>query len=197
MPARAPSPPSYPRRSRRPPRRGRGVRLRHRPRLGLLLAKLVITGADRTQALQRAARALDEFQVEGMATALTFHRTVVRDKAFTSDPFDVHTRWIETEFDNTIPPFTPSTRRRPTRTGRRAGRPSSSRSAASGSKSRSPRRWACPPPGPPRGRLAQAKRKAPKKSGSAASGDALASPMQGTIVKLAVGGATRSPRATW
>ncbi|SDP21040.1 ATP-binding protein, partial [Actinacidiphila guanduensis] len=76
-----------------------------------LLAKLIVTGATREQALQRAARALGEFTVEGMATALPFHRAVVADPAFApkdGGPFSVHTRWIETEFDNTIPPFTPT-----------------------------------------------------------------------------------------
>src|SRR5690348_5596639 len=70
-----------------------------------LLAKLIVTGENRDEALARARRALDEFQVEGMATALTFHRAVVRDPAFTSDPFTVFTRWIETEFENTIAPY--------------------------------------------------------------------------------------------
>ena len=70
-----------------------------------LLAKLIVTGATREQALQRAARALAEFNVEGMATAIPFHRAVVADPAFTADPFTVHTRWIETEFANDIPPF--------------------------------------------------------------------------------------------
>ncbi|MDT0574554.1 acetyl-/propionyl-CoA carboxylase subunit alpha, partial [Streptomyces sp. DSM 3412] len=67
--------------------------------------------ATRKQALQRAARALEEFTVEGMATAIPFHRAVVTDPAFapeltgSTDPFTVHTRWIETEFVNTIQPF--------------------------------------------------------------------------------------------
>ncbi|MFE4778316.1 ATP-grasp domain-containing protein, partial [Streptomyces sp. NPDC056713] len=76
-----------------------------------LLAKLIVTGATREQALQRAARALAEFDVEGMATAIPFHRAVVVDPAFTSDPFTIHTRWIETEFVNEIKPFaaTPDT----------------------------------------------------------------------------------------
>jgi acetyl-CoA/propionyl-CoA carboxylase biotin carboxyl carrier protein len=68
-----------------------------------LLAKLVVTGADRAQALQRAARALAEFTVEGVATALPFHRAVVADPAFASETFNVHTRWIETDFVNAIP----------------------------------------------------------------------------------------------
>jgi acetyl-CoA/propionyl-CoA/long-chain acyl-CoA carboxylase, biotin carboxylase, biotin carboxyl carrier protein len=74
-----------------------------------LLAKLVVTGSNRQQALQRARRALAEFEVGGMATVLPFHRAVVDDPAFApadpAEPFRVHTRWIETDFVNTIPPF--------------------------------------------------------------------------------------------
>jgi acetyl-CoA/propionyl-CoA carboxylase, biotin carboxylase, biotin carboxyl carrier protein len=72
-----------------------------------LLAKLIVTGATREEALERSRRALAELQVEGMATALSFHRVVVSDPAFVAADgnFTVHTRWIETEFDNTIPPF--------------------------------------------------------------------------------------------
>ncbi|MFD5771649.1 acetyl/propionyl/methylcrotonyl-CoA carboxylase subunit alpha, partial [Streptomyces sp. NPDC127049] len=73
-----------------------------------LLAKLIVTGATREQALQRAARALEEFRVEGMATAIPFHRAAVVDPDFTADPFRVHTRWIETEFVNEIKPFAPA-----------------------------------------------------------------------------------------
>jgi acetyl-CoA/propionyl-CoA carboxylase biotin carboxyl carrier protein len=69
-----------------------------------MLAKLVVTGVTREQALERARRALDEFVVEGLPTVLPFHRAVVRDDAFTSAPFTVHTSWIETEFANTIEP---------------------------------------------------------------------------------------------
>jgi acetyl-CoA/propionyl-CoA carboxylase biotin carboxyl carrier protein len=69
-----------------------------------LLAKLIVTGSDRRQALERSRRALAEFQVEGMATVLPFHRLVVDDPAFAED-FTVHTRWIETEWDNTVAPF--------------------------------------------------------------------------------------------
>src|SRR3954451_22721752 len=73
-----------------------------------LLAKLVITGRDRTQAIERSRRALAEFTVAGMPTVLPFHRAVVSDPAFApadGQPFSVHTRWIETEFDNTIEPW--------------------------------------------------------------------------------------------
>ncbi|WP_367141076.1 MULTISPECIES: biotin carboxylase N-terminal domain-containing protein [Streptomyces] len=151
-----------------------------------LLAKLIITGATREQALQRAARALGEFTVEGMATAIPFHRAVVADPAFTADPFHVHTRWIETEFVNTIEPFTGAgaggeedeeAAGRETVVVEVGGKrlevslPSSlgmtlARTAAAGG--------------------AKPKRRAAKKAGSAASGDALTSPMQGTIVKVAV-----------
>ncbi|NGN68705.1 ATP-grasp domain-containing protein [Streptomyces sp. A7024] len=150
-----------------------------------LLAKLVITGATRTQALQRAARALGEFTVEGMATAIPFHRAVVVDPAFTADPFKVHTRWIETEFNNEIKPYTGATADADTdeETGRETvvvevggkrlevslpgglGMTMARTAAAAG---------------------ARPKRRAAKKSAAAASGDALASPMQGTIVKVAV-----------
>jgi acetyl-CoA/propionyl-CoA carboxylase biotin carboxyl carrier protein len=73
-----------------------------------LLAKLIVTGSDRAQALERSRRALAEFQVEGMATVLPFHRLVVADAAFapsSDEHFTVHTRWIETEWDNTVTPF--------------------------------------------------------------------------------------------
>ncbi|GAA2376255.1 biotin carboxylase N-terminal domain-containing protein [Streptomyces cuspidosporus] len=147
-----------------------------------LLAKLIVTGATRSQALQRAARALAEFQVEGMATAIPFHRAVVVDPAFTSEPFTIHTRWIETEFHNTIAPFTPTgTDEAEEPTGRETvvvevggKRLEVSLPASLGVATA------------PGGGSKKPKRKAVKKSGAAASGDALASPMQGTIVKVAV-----------
>ncbi|MFD5894285.1 MULTISPECIES: acetyl/propionyl/methylcrotonyl-CoA carboxylase subunit alpha [unclassified Streptomyces] len=149
-----------------------------------LLAKLIITGATREQALQRAARALGEFQVEGMATAIPFHRAVVTDPAFTADPFTIHTRWIETEFVNTIPAFAApadgDTDDEPGREtvvvevgGKRleVSLPSSLGMSLART-------------GLAAG--ARPKRRATKKAGSAATGDTLASPMQGTIVKVAV-----------
>ncbi|PZG20983.1 acetyl-/propionyl-CoA carboxylase subunit alpha [Micromonospora craterilacus] len=148
-----------------------------------LLAKVIVTGETRTEALERARRALDEMVVEGMATALPFHRLVVRDPAFTAEPFTVHTRWIETEFDNTVPPFTAAAgavagpAERDTVVvevgGKRlevtlpAGLGAGTSTAAPAAKK--PTR---------RGGGATA--------GAAASGDALTSPMQGTIVKIAV-----------
>ncbi|GAA4004626.1 biotin carboxylase N-terminal domain-containing protein [Streptomyces marokkonensis] len=155
-----------------------------------LLAKLIVTGRTRAEALQRASRALEEFQVEGMATAIPFHRAVVQDPAFapeltgSTDPFTVHTRWIETEFVNEIKPFTaPAGTEADEESGRETvvvevggkrlevslpsslGMSLARTGLAAGAKT---------------------KRRAAKKSGPAASGDTLASPMQGTIVKIAV-----------
>ncbi|WP_405538287.1 acetyl/propionyl/methylcrotonyl-CoA carboxylase subunit alpha [Streptomyces antimycoticus] len=149
-----------------------------------LLAKLIVTGATRTQALQRAARALAEFQVEGMATAIPFHQAVVVDPAFTSEPFTIHTRWIETEFNNTIAPFAP--------TGMDEADEPTARETVVVEVGGKRLEISLPAvlglavsPGEVAG-TKKPKRKAVKKSGSAASGDALASPMQGTIVKVAV-----------
>jgi acetyl-CoA/propionyl-CoA carboxylase, biotin carboxylase, biotin carboxyl carrier protein len=69
-----------------------------------LVAKLIITGASRREALERARRALGEFEIDGMPTVLPFHRAVVTDPAFTGDALRVHTRWIETEFAAALPP---------------------------------------------------------------------------------------------
>ncbi|MFI9120245.1 acetyl/propionyl/methylcrotonyl-CoA carboxylase subunit alpha [Streptomyces bikiniensis] len=149
-----------------------------------LLAKLVITGATREQALQRAARALAEFKVEGMATAIPFHRAVVVDPAFTADPFRVHTRWIETEFVNEIKPFAPA--------GADADEDEAGRETIVVEVGGKRLEVSLPSSlGMSLARTglaagAKPKRRAAKKSGPAASGDTLASPMQGTIVKVAV-----------
>ncbi|MDT4927017.1 MAG: acetyl-CoA/propionyl-CoA carboxylase, biotin carboxylase, biotin carboxyl carrier protein [Pseudonocardiales bacterium] len=144
-----------------------------------LLAKLIVTGESRDEALARARRALDEFIVEGMATALPFHRAVVRDEAFTADPFTIFTQWIETEFDNQIEPYgaapAESNEAAPRETivvevgGKRleVSLPAGFGAGGAGS-----------------ARKAAPKRSAGKKSGAAASGDALTAPMQGTIVKV-------------
>jgi acetyl-CoA/propionyl-CoA carboxylase biotin carboxyl carrier protein len=73
-----------------------------------LLAKLIVTGSSREDALERSRRALDEFEVAGLPTVLPFHRKIVRDPAFTSSPFSIYTRWIETDFDNDIEPWSGS-----------------------------------------------------------------------------------------
>jgi len=69
-----------------------------------LLAKLIVTGATREQAIERARRALAEFSIEGLATALPFHRAIMEDPAFTQD-FKVYTSYIENEFNNDIPMY--------------------------------------------------------------------------------------------
>ncbi|MER5490689.1 acetyl/propionyl/methylcrotonyl-CoA carboxylase subunit alpha [Streptomyces sp. NPDC002454] len=151
-----------------------------------LLAKLIVTGATREQALQRAARALEEFRVEGMATAIPFHRKVVADEAFTASPFRIYTRWIESEFVNDIPAFTP--------TGAEADAEESESGRETVVVEVGGKRLEVSLPvslGMSLARTglaagAKPKRRAVKKSGPAASGDALASPMQGTIVKVAV-----------
>ncbi|MDO4910295.1 MAG: acetyl/propionyl/methylcrotonyl-CoA carboxylase subunit alpha [Corynebacterium sp.] len=73
-----------------------------------MLAKLIVWGEDRNQALQRARRALGEYIVEGMPTALPFHRHIVENPAFVGDEngFQVYTKWIEEEWDNPLPPYT-------------------------------------------------------------------------------------------
>ena len=150
-----------------------------------MIAKLIVTGATRAQAAARARRALDEFRIEGMPTVLPFHRAVMADAAFipASGPFSIHTRWIETEFSNEIPAWDPATAGTP---GEDEGRnvitvevggkrlevvlPSSlgTLSSSSNGKTR--------------------KKKRSSRSGAAAgsSGADLVSPMQGTIVKVAV-----------
>lgn len=73
-----------------------------------MLAKLIVTGDSRKQALARASRALAELQIEGLPTVANFHATVIKDQAFApadGQPFSVHTRWIETEFNNTLPAY--------------------------------------------------------------------------------------------
>jgi acetyl-CoA/propionyl-CoA carboxylase biotin carboxyl carrier protein len=150
-----------------------------------LLAKLIVTGSTREEALERSRRALAEFRVEGIATALTFHRAVVDDPAFApvdGSPFQVHTRWIETEFDNQIPAYAgtvdspDASDDRETVTvevdGKRlavtlpAGLGASARPASNGA--------------------AKPGRKRERAAVGGASGDAVAAPMQGTVVKVAV-----------
>ena len=150
-----------------------------------LLAKLIVTGRDRAEALERSRRALDEFEVDGIATALTFHRAVVRDPAFApvspDEAFTVHTRWIETEFDNQIPAYSGSTVVDAPELDRETivlevngKRVAVTMPAGLGAASTAPAKGAGP-----------AKRSA-KKAAGAASSDSLTAPMQGTIVKVEV-----------
>ena len=149
-----------------------------------LIAKLIVTGRDRTQALERSRRALDEFVVDGMPTVIPFHRAVVDDPAYVGDgdKFSVYTTWIETDFDNKIEPYggdvaeadEPGERQKVVVEvgGRRLEvvLPSGLGGIATGGGAAG----------------SKPKRKSGKKSGAAASGDAVTSPMQGTIVKVVV-----------
>jgi acetyl-CoA/propionyl-CoA carboxylase biotin carboxyl carrier protein len=154
-----------------------------------LIAKVIVTGRDRTQALERSRRALAEFVVDGMPTVVPFHRAVVDDPAYigegsdTDGHFGIYTSWIETEFDNQITPYdgTPADGVDPEERqtvvvevgGRRlevslpGGLGSVAAAGATGAAKKPPR-------------------SAGKKAGAAAGGDAVTSPMQGTIVKVTV-----------
>ena len=149
-----------------------------------LLAKLIVTGRDRKEALERSRRALAEFDVEGIATAIPFHRAVVDDPAFApadpDAPFRVHTRWIETEFHNTIPAYS----------GGAEGAPDPQERQTLVVEVDGKRLEVSLPAGMSAGRPAsqsdKPKARAKKPAAAAASGDALVAPMQGTIVKVAV-----------
>ena len=153
-----------------------------------LVAKLVVTGRDRTQALERSRRALDEFVVDGMPTVIPFHRAVVSDPAFVgaSDGDDVQ-RLHDLDRDRLRQPDR-AVRRRLGRGGRArraaAGHRRGRRQAARGRAAR--RAWAAWLPAAPR--LARGSPSGPRARSPAAPsrGDAVASPMQGTIVKVAV-----------
>ena len=147
-----------------------------------LLAKLVVTGSSRQQAIERSRRALAEFEVGGMPTLLPFHRAVLEDPAFISDPFSIHTRWIETEWQGGIEPYAqpadgpaPAVERERITVevgGRRVEVVLPEGLARSGGGTTSGRK---PPSHARKGGGA-----------SAVSGDTLTAPMQGTIVKVAV-----------
>jgi acetyl-CoA/propionyl-CoA carboxylase biotin carboxyl carrier protein len=154
-----------------------------------MLAKLIVYGASRAEALARARRALDEFHVEGLATVIPFDRAVVADPAFVGDEdgFSVHTRWIETEWNNTIEPFT-------------GGEPVDDEDALPRQKVvvevggrrievSLPGDLALAGGGSDPANVIRKKPKARKRgalAGAAASGDAVTAPMQGTVVKVAV-----------
>jgi acetyl-CoA/propionyl-CoA carboxylase biotin carboxyl carrier protein len=157
-----------------------------------LLAKLIVTGAGRQQALERARRALTEFEIGGLPTVLPFHRAVVDDPAFTSEPFSVHTGWIETEFAGAIPAY-PGSPGQAGDAGAGGGQPERERitvevqgkrlevvlpaglGRAGGA--------AAPRPGGPAGRA----RRSARSGAGRGDGDTLTCPMQGTIVKIVAG----------
>ncbi|TQJ57818.1 biotin carboxyl carrier protein /biotin carboxylase [Arthrobacter sp. SLBN-83] len=153
-----------------------------------MLSKLIITGASRPQALQRARRALEEMVVEGIPTVIPFDLAVVSDPAFApaEGPFTVHTRWIETEFSNNLPAWTPD-------------------GTADGEGSAEDRQRVVVEVGGKRlevvlpaslgtpgtataaaGKSGKSKKRSRSAGPAAATGNALTSPMQGTIVKVAV-----------
>jgi len=150
-----------------------------------LLAKLIVTGATRQQALERSRRALAEFTIDGIATALTFHRAVVDDPAFAPEdpeaPFTVHTRWIETEFNNTIPAYSgeaadvESAPERESVVVEVGGKRLEVTLPAGLGSSRTTAKASSAP-----------KRSGGKKAGGGASGNSVAAPMQGTVIKIAV-----------
>ncbi len=151
-----------------------------------LVAKLIITGASREQALQRSRRALAEFVVDGMPTVIPFHAAVVSDAAFApadGKPFAVHTRWIETEYDNQLTPYAGAAADAP-----EAGAREAITVEVGGKRLEVvlPAGFAAAGPAPAAGAGPKARRSGGKKAGAAASGDSLTSPMQGTIVKVAV-----------
>lgn len=157
-----------------------------------LIAKLIVTGRDRTQAIERSRRALSEFEVDGMPTAITFHEVITNDPAWvaSSNPtgegsFDVYTTWIETDFDNQITPYAGAAGE-----AEEAGEKQTVVVEVGG------KRVEVVLPaglggistggGTGGGGAKKPKRSAGKKAGAAASGDSVTSPMQGTIVKVAV-----------
>ncbi|GAA1472293.1 acetyl/propionyl/methylcrotonyl-CoA carboxylase subunit alpha [Corynebacterium felinum] len=150
-----------------------------------MLAKLIVYGETREEALQRSRRALGEYIVEGMPTAIPFHRHIVENPAFVGDgeKFDVYTKWIEEEWDNPIPPYVD---------------PAEAEEAEEATPSQKVvveidgRRVEIALPGDLAlgGGAGGAKKKAKKRrSGgakAAVSGDAVAAPMQGTVIKVNV-----------
>lgn len=136
-----------------------------------LLAKLIVTGATRAQAIERARRALSEFIIEGLPTALPFHRAIVEDPAFTHN-FKIYTSYIENEFNNQILAFTYQLQER-------ESQPAAQSLVAEVNGKRFDIQVHTPAP-------IIKRRRAKQSSIGAAAGTALTSPMQGTVVKVTV-----------
>ena len=136
-----------------------------------LLAKLIVTGATRKEAIERARRALAEFEVGGLATALPFHRAILEDAAYTEE-FKVYTSYIENEFKNEIPAFVAQGSEIQTKV-------AAEKLVAEVNGKRFEIVVHAPEPVVKRHRAKQS-------SGGGASGSGLSSPMQGTVVKIAV-----------
>lgn len=148
-----------------------------------MLAKLIVFGETRDEALQRASRALNEYVVEGMPTVLPFHRHIVENPAFIGDgeKFEVYTKWIEEEWNNPIEPYVDPT----DVDDEEAALPSQKVVVEIDG-----RRVEIALPGDLalRGGAGAPKKKAKKRraggSKAAISGDAVAAPMQGTVIKI-------------
>ena len=136
-----------------------------------LLAKLIVTGATRKEAIERARRALAEFEVDGLATAIPFHRAILQDPAFTQE-FRVYTSYIENEFKNEIPVFAPTIAPLTTRV-------AAEHLVAEVNGKRFDVKLHTPEPVVKRHRAKESKF-------GGAGGTGLTSPMQGTVVKVAV-----------
>ncbi|QIS09264.1 acetyl/propionyl/methylcrotonyl-CoA carboxylase subunit alpha [Nocardia arthritidis] len=156
-----------------------------------MLAKLIVTGETRTQALERARRALAEYEVEGLATVIPFHRAIVSDPAFIGDgtKFDVYTKWIENEWVNTVEPYTGSG----VQAEEDEDQPRQKVVVEVGGRRVEvslPGNFSVGAPGAAAGNGVVRKKPKPRKrggaGGGAASGDAVTAPMQGTVVKVAV-----------
>ncbi|HKS01468.1 MAG TPA: biotin carboxylase N-terminal domain-containing protein [Arthrobacter sp.] len=153
-----------------------------------MLSKLIVTGASRPQALQRARRALEEMVVEGIPTVIPFDLAVVSHPAFApaEGPFSVHTRWIETEFANDLPAWTPNGA---APEGEEAGERRTVVVEVGGKRLEVALPASLGFSGTATAGAKPGKSKKRSRGGgatAAAGGDALTSPMQGTIVKVAV-----------
>lgn len=150
-----------------------------------LIAKLIVTGKDRTQALERSRRALSEMQVLGLPTVLPFHRAIVDHESFIGDGknFQVFTRWIETDWDNNLEPWSGEAE-----TGIEA-EPLKEVVVEVGGKRIEvsvPRRLLVGEIGSAQGHAPRRKASAQSASHTGAKGNLLVAPMQSTVVKLAV-----------
>ncbi|MEJ6577588.1 MAG: biotin carboxylase N-terminal domain-containing protein [Actinomycetota bacterium] len=134
-----------------------------------LLAKLIITAATREEAIDRARRALREFDIGGLATALPFHRAIVDDPNFITD-FKVYTSYIENEFKNEIPPFS-------FKQGTADSKAASQKMIAEVDGHRFEVLMHTPEP-------IQKRHRVKSNAITALAGDSLESPMQGTVVKI-------------
>jgi len=134
-----------------------------------LLAKLIVTAATREEAIERARRALREFDIGGLATALPFHRAIVDDPNFNKD-FKVYTSYIENEFKNEIPPFS-------FKQGTADSKAASQKIIAEVDGHRFEVLLHTPEP-------IQKRHRVKSNAITALAGDSLESPMQGTVVKI-------------